>query len=243
MRLLFRALVQGALIPAIAATLTAQSPAPTATLEGSVRDSATGAPLQKAIVCVSIPVGPTQATARCANSDSAGAYRVDSVSAPGRRVFLYCDTVIGLGGKPLRSDSIVFEPGARVRRDWLVPSAGCDTRPIRHLSGTFRGHYSAGFEQSEFIPCPAEAWFTLGDSLHLYRFDNRRAWVEWSPSAADGVRWPRVKAGKDGYPHYYVRCRGSIVGPGRYGHMGVSAFQFRVDSVLELRAPTERDCR
>jgi len=213
-----------------------------ASLEGVVRDSVTGRPLQRAWICVMPPRGMNPFINRCGRTDSTGFYRVESIPASYHGVWASCETLRGLSGKNLASDSMAFDHGARSRRDWLVSSVGCDLRPIRHLAGIFRGHYTPGFESSEFVPCPSDAWFAPGDSLDWYPFDNRRAWAEWKPGAMQHLAWPRVRS-VDGYPRYYVRWRGAIVGPGRYGHMGVSSFRIDVDSVFEIRAPSKRDCR
>jgi hypothetical protein len=233
------------LLVGVAVAAAAQSPgARTTVLQGVVRDSATGHPMEKTSVCASVaPRSAALFTARCGMTDSTGAYRVDSIAPPRGIVSVYCETVRGLSGKHLASDSIAFDEGTVIRRDWVVSSVGCDPRHVRRVNKIFRGHYSGGFEQSEFIPCAADAWFIPGDSLDWYPFNNRRAWVEWRSGAADRVAWPRVKRDEDGYPRYFVRWRGTVVGPGRYGHMGVSAFEIRVDSVLELRAPKPGDCR
>lgn len=95
---------------------------------------------------------------------------------------------------------------------------------------------------SEFVPCPADEWFLASDSL---RADwERRAWVEWSDlSVMDQVDWPDIPTPLGSpEPTYFARFRGTVSGPSRYGHMGMSAFQLEVDSILELRRPTAADC-
>jgi hypothetical protein len=209
---------------------------------GIVRDSASGNPVHKSSVCALIPAGPPFFESRCARVDTAGVYRVDNLPALGMRVFVSCEAIRGVE-KGLADDSVVFADSASLRRDWTVPTAGCDRRPVRRTVGVFRGHYTPGFESSEFVPCESDGWFIPGDSLDLYPFNARRAWATWPPGVGRDLKWP--DAPRDSYRNsrYYVRWRGTVVGPGRYGHMGVSAFEFVVDSVLELRAPRKRDCR
>lgn len=216
--------------------------AETAVLEGVVRDIS-GLPMQKSLVCADIPRSPSSLTSRCSRTDSTGTYRVDSIASGRRRVSVFCETVRGLGSRHVVSDSIEFDDGASVRRDWAVSRVGCDPRSIRRVTGVFRGHYTPGFESSEFVPCTADGWFVRGDSLDWYPLDNRRAWAEWAPGFRQRLKWPNAPRDQHGYSRFYVRWRGTVVGPGRYGHMGVSAFEIRVDSVLELRAPSTRDCR
>lgn len=124
-----------------------------------------------------------------------------------------------------------------------MSTKGCDLRPLREVKGVFRGYYTPGFESSEFVPCSTDAWFIPDDSLSVYPFDARNAWVTWDAAAVRRLKWPEVARDKYGNSKYYVRWRGTVVGPGRYGHLGVSPFEFRVDTVFELRAPRRKDCR
>jgi hypothetical protein len=228
----------------IATALDAQSLGTgTAVLDGVVRDSGSGQPMHKSWVCVNVQLSQSSFANRCGRTDSTGAYRADSIPSGRRQVWVACETVRGLGGKQLASDGMAFDESTSVQRDWAVSSVGCDPRRIRRVTGFFRGHYTPGFESSEFIPCPADGWFIPGDSLDRYPYDNRRAWTEWAPGFNQRLRWPRVPRDRHGNSRFYVRWRGTVVGPGRYGHLGVSAFEIRVDSVMELRAPSKRDCR
>lgn len=213
-----------------------------AALFGIVRDSASGDPIQKSWVCAFIPAGPSALESRCARVDVLGAYRLDSLPAVGMRISISCETIRGIG-RGLAYDSLVFADSVALRRDWSVPTTGCDRRPVRRVAGVFRGHYTPGFESSEFIPCAADGWFIPGDSLDLYPFNARRAWATWPPGVGRNLEWPDAPRDRYGNSRYYVRWRGTVVGPGRYGHMGVSPFEFVVDTVLELRPPAQKDCR
>jgi len=213
-----------------------------AAIGGVVRDSASGRAVQKASVCTLIPAGPSLLSQRCGVVDSTGRYRLDSLPLRSLRISVQCETLRGLG-KALASDSVVFTDTVLVRRDWLVSRTGCDPRPVRRVTGVFRGHYTSGFEASEFIPCAADGWFIPGDSLDTYPFNARRAWVTWPAAVGESVKWPDAARDRYGNSRYYVKWRGTVVGPGRYGHMGVSTFEFQVDTVLELRIPGRRDCR
>jgi hypothetical protein len=211
-------------------------------MSGTLRDSGTGQAPLKARVCAFIPTGPSAFQARCAAIDTLGNYNLDSLPPRAMRVSVSCETIRGMG-KALAYDSVVFTDSVLLRRDWVVSPAGCDARPLRRVTGTFRGHYTPGFESSEFVPCAADAWFVPGDSLGTYPYDGRRAWATWPKGVGQGIKWPDAPRDSYGNPRYYVRWRGTIVGPGRYGHMGVSPFEFVVDTVFELRPPRKRDCR
>ena len=226
-----------------APVLQAQRPTGRAVLEGSVRDSVTGKAVARAHVCASPSSGRVQWSA-CAKVDtSSAAYRLDSLPQGRWHVRVICGTV-GILGRSIGSDSVTVGDSAAVRRDWVVATTGCDPRPLRRVEGTFRGYYTPGFESSEFVPCASDAWFLPGDSLRVKPYDERRAWARLQRASLPvNFVWPRVSRDKYGNPRYYVEWRGTVVGPGHYGHMGVSPFEFHVDRVLTLRAPRRGDCR
>ena len=206
---------------------------------GSVVDSA-GHPLVRAIVCTTEK--PTTEF-HCTTMNADGEFVLRGLHAGRYTVTIGCSRIRGFG-KTLASDSIDVGDSI-VRRTWQVTTTGCDQRQMRTVSGTFRGHYTPGFESSEFRPCAADAWFLPQDSLGLDD-SNHVAWVTW-PNRTDlqmnAIKWPRVPNDKSGNPRYYVKFKGRIVGPGSFGHMGVSPFEFLVDSVFFVRAPSKKDCR
>lgn len=216
---------------------------PSGVLRGTVHESPTRAHGRRLLVCVSVPIGVQSYRQRCADVDSVGAYHLDSLPPVTMQFSVICEPLRWGGDGRLASDSMQITTGESSHRDWHVSTAKCDPRPVRSIGGEFRGHYSSGYEASEFVPCPEDAWFIPGDSLHTYPFDNRRAWATWTKRARGPIRWP-AGAPRDafGYSRYYVHWRGTVVGPGHYGHMGISAFEFFVDSVLEVRVPAARDC-
>ena len=173
----------------------------------------------------------------CARVDTAGAYRIDGLPLLDLKLSVSCPTIRGFG-KTMASDSVRFTDTTFVRRDWAVNTTGCDPRPLREVKGVFRGHYTPGFEASKFTPCASDAWFIPSDSLSY-----RSAWATWRPGVGRELKWPKAPHDEYGNPTYYVRWRGTAIGPGRYGHLGVAPFEFLVDSVLELRAPKKTDCR
>jgi hypothetical protein len=151
---------------------------------------------------------------------------------------------LGIFGQVMASDSISVSETAPVKRDWRVATTGCDARPLRRKYGMFRGYYTPGFESSEFVPCAADAWFLPSDVLKTEPYDERRAWAELQEgSLPKGFTWPRMRRNPRRNPRFYVRWRGTVVGPDHYGHMGVAPFEIQVDSVAILRAPRDNDCR
>lgn len=211
-------------------------------LAGVVLDTATGGPVRRASICTMAKVDRPLLAWRCSAVDTLGQYRLDNLPLGPRRVSLSCET-IDWREKLLASDSVALVDSSLVRRDWTVSTTGCDKRPLRRVTGTFRGYYRPGFESSEFVPCESDAWFVPGDSLGSYPYDARRAWAEFPRGFMQKVEWPITTRDRYGNPRYYVRWHGTVVGPGRYGHMGVSPFEIAVDTLFVLREPTPFDCR
>jgi hypothetical protein len=228
-----------------AASLSAQRPTGEALLEGTVRDSATGRGVVRARVCARLPSRPNVLWSVCAPVDTvSAAYRLDSLPSGRSQVSVACETGRIFGAHTLGRDSLTVSGAAPTRRDWVVDTSECDPRPLRQVEGVFRGYYTPGFEASDFVPCAADAWFLPSDSLKTEPYDERDAWVRLRPgSLPEKFDWPRAPKDDFGNPTYYVQWRGTVIGPGRYGHMGVSPFELRVDSVLTLRAPRRDDCR
>lgn len=211
-------------------------------LAGTVRDSV-GQPIERATVCTIIQESRGFGRAHCGRPDSTGTYRVDSLPASRLRFTVTCAGVRPFDGRLVASDSVQIQAGSQVHRDWIVSRADCDPRPLRRVTRTFRGHYTPGFESSRFVPCAADAWFIPGDSLETYPYDAHRAWARFQPTIArKRIVWPDVQRDSYGNPRFYVRWRGTVIGPGHYGHMGMSPFEILVDSLLELRAPGTHDC-
>jgi len=227
----------------LSCTLAAQSPPmfdKVVEIRGAVTELESRRPAEKVWVCAYTAPRASTSAQPCVKTDSVGAYVLDHVPLGRVPMAVVCERLLGFGRK-VASDTLVLSEAVSLTKDWNVPTTGCDTRRIRRLSGVFRGRYTGGFEESEFVPCPQDAWFLPSDSLNLYSFDARRAWVEFSKGTfVKAVR--KVPHNSWGSAIYYIRWRGTVTGPSSYGHMGVSAFLFRVDSILEMRAPRRSDC-
>jgi len=221
----------------------AQRPSGTAVLTGTVRDADGGGAVPRAQVCATLSSGAHLAWWHCAPVDSAAAFRIDSLPAGTWKVEVVCST-IGPFALTLATDEVAVSEAGPARRDWSVePMAECDRRPLRRFSGEFRGYYTPGFESSEFVPCVEDAWFLPSDALRMSPYDQRRAWVKLSDVRLPAeFRLPDAPRDEYGNPRYFVRWRGTIEGPGHYGHLGVSAFELRVDTIIEIHAPRKGDC-
>jgi len=194
---------------------------------GIVLDSATGRPVVRAHICGEVlPNSPTGPATRCASPDSSGRYVLDSLPVGSQGLTVTCSGRRLLEGTALARDTLAVADGQEVRFDVRTDAAGCDMRPFIVRRGVFLGHYTVGFEESSFLAC--------GDSL--------AAWVEATPAAMrTGPQWP--KPNNRYYPTYFVRWQGTLRGPWRYGHMGVSNYELTVDSILSVRRPGRSDCR
>jgi hypothetical protein len=114
----------------------------------------------------------------------------------------------------------------------------CDEPAYSERVGIFRGSFYSAFEVSAFRPCPDSTVGLPAGLPHVF----------WAPPSAavtaDSTAWSQFSMlapadSSGGGPvvesSWYVRWRGVLKGPGRYGHMGVSVYSLHVDSVLEVR--------
>lgn len=236
-----RCLVLAVLLSIRLAPSTSAQTAPSrvfARMSGIVLDSASGRPPDRSTICASFAA----AVVRCARIDSAGAYRLDSLPLSSVDISVNCETMHSLGTGVVAA-RIAFSDSTPLHRDWRLTIRGCDPRPLRRITGVFRGQYTGGFETSAFVACRADSWLVPSDSIDSARPGTASAWADWPAHIASRMNWDVLKPDSFGTSRLYVRWRGTIVGPGRYGHMGSEPFELRVDSVLEFRAPRPQDCR
>jgi hypothetical protein len=211
---------------------------PGATVRGTVTDSATGRPVVGARVSAQCP----GCLGRHA-TDSVGRYALEA--APGSFVLEFHCPSRTLLGRRLARREVTVAPGAEAVVDVRVGPGACYEPPYAERSGVFRGHYTPGFESSRFVPCPDSAVGLAGGLLPGERLFTPAAWAEYAPAAARArdVTWPSgAPRDRWGNPTYFVVWRGTLRGPGQYGHLGVSEFGFTVDSVLSVRAAGRDDC-
>ncbi len=126
-----------------------------------------------------------------------------------------------------------------------IPSGFCTRAALRAVHGTYAGHYTAGYETSVFVPCPSPSVppRLIGFNLNAEGLWGTYAWV----TGADASDLIALAGGTSPQPirgtvTYFVRWRGTLEGPGSYGHFGVAEYAFAVDTVLEARAPDKADC-
>jgi hypothetical protein len=204
---------------------------PTVGILGTVLDSA-GRPAPRTTICIG----------RCAVVDSTGHYVIDRLLRGKYTVRIQCTSrerrIMAHG---LFVDSVNLDVAGPHQLDWRVDTRGCDGRPILRRVGEWRGHFTSGFEVSGFVACPGNAWLVPSDSV-MPPSTGVGAWAELSARALHRTDWPDATESSRGYTEHYVRWRGTVVGPARYGHLGVSDFEIDVDRILEIRAPRPDDC-
>lgn len=204
---------------------------PFGTLRGTVVDRATGAPLAG----FSVAAGPGWP----ARADSAGEFTFQRADAGMQRLWVVCPSRTAYHAQRIRAGTVRILPDSVVVRRVPVDPAQC-TEPARDsLDAVFEGHYSAGFEESRFVPCRGSVERAGGRPLYA----TNRAWVRFDSAARYTGPPLRPQADTSGYgSRFFVRWRGRLEGPGNYGHMGVSPYLLTVREIIEVRTPGRGDC-
>lgn len=129
----------------------------------------------------------------------------------------------------------------------LVALTGCrgnrdaETRTVE-IAGIFSLHRPGG---GGLIPCPEyrarlrRAPRRPDDpaGLHVWVDVRRSSWRGHPPAS-----WPREGSDGHGDLYFFVRWRGTLTGPGRYGdYGGIHEYSFTVDSVIEHQPRTPVD--
>lgn len=207
----------------------AQAPAH-ATVRVLVVDSATGSPVAHAGVQANGWTG-------LAWTDSTGRFRMTGVPLV-TELNVRCPTRRRLAGRVTFRQPLLLPAGADTQVVVRLDAPSCVEPPVRSEHVELAGHYTFGFESSNFRPCgglPAAAKF--------YGTDWGSAWVQFADSVRGrDLRWPEIEK-TEYYPTVFVRWRGTLTGPGAYGHMGVATYGLVVDEILEVRRPLTTDCR
>jgi hypothetical protein len=194
-----------------------------------VIDSVSGRPVSRVGV-------QAEGWAGIAWTDSSGNFKMRRVPVVSE-LRVRCPTSRRFAGRIVRRQRLVLSAERDTQIVIRLPVTECAEPPIRTISGEFSGHYTTGYESSDFRPCnglPVEGK-VYGDSLD-------DAWVEFS-SRVDvmKMKWPKFPDTVS-YPTVYARWVGTLTGPGAYGHLGVSTYQLLVDRILEIRKPKRGDC-
>ncbi|HEX6576191.1 MAG TPA: hypothetical protein VF042_14585 [Gemmatimonadaceae bacterium] len=193
-------------------------------------DSISGAPVVRAGVQAEGWMG-------LAWTDSSGNFKLRGVPVT-TELRVRCPTARRLAGRIVRRKALQLIAARDTQIVVRLPILECVEPPIRSIRGEFRGHYTSGFETSDFRPCNG-----LPPERKVFGEDvDSSAWVVFS-SKVDPMKmkWPEFP--DTVYtPTVYVRWMGTLTGPASYGHMGVATYQLVVDRILEIRKPKRGDC-
>jgi hypothetical protein len=200
-----------------------------ARLTGTVRTTA-WAPASN--VKVRIGIGPEVRT------DTSGRYEFAKLPAGKWRIAVLCESVTYFHAQRLAVIEVTLDQGADKVQDFTVNPRICREQ-VDTVVGEFLGHWSVGFEESSFVPCPG--------TVDVEGWSIQSGWGGiWGTLRNTEASWPTPMPAADtsGYgDRYYVRVKGMLHGPGDFGHLSVSAYQLEIDTILEVRTPSSMDCR
>jgi hypothetical protein len=203
-----------------------------ATLAGVVRDSATGLPIVWMDIILSRYISD--------RTDWQGAYSLRGIPPGVHQLRLFCPS--STWNVQLHSTVEVEVREPETRRDLWISRSRCTEPRFISLTGEFEGLHRYGFELNVFVPCPGSLrdpeWSKqlkgglskrlIGQSISLDLTDSAHA------------RY-MARRGRPIYgwnePWVYVRVRGALEGPGKYGHMGISTYAVQVKEILEFSEP------
>jgi hypothetical protein len=199
-------------------------------VSGIVQDRNTGRPVP------GIVVGQTRPQwVRGPMTDSAGRFTLGAIRPGIANVAVRCPSQTRLGA--LAMDTTITVPrGEPLALDLRIDATRCDEPPFAQRAVRLRGLYTAGFEESEFVPCDD----TTGVFREIWG-NPLGAWV-WVAGIAPRMRWPPADTstyGKD-YSRWYVDWAGTLTGPGRYAY---GTYQLDVSSIYAVRTKVPPDCR
>ena len=101
-----------------------------------------------------------------------------------------------------------------------------------------RGMYIRRFEASTFYPCDGFPPESEG-----FEFPAPIAWVELEQKAEDDMAFGAWLERAFGDDMLYADWTGVLLGPGSYGHLGMSLYEMRVETVHDTRMSRPSDCR
>ena len=199
-----------------------------APLSGVVLDSLSHAPVRRAVLCISVPVGDSfpigpdgvgQAfNSDCVRTDTLGFYAFTTVPGVPFELIVSCFEagVYQTHGLAFRHITTPLPRHLDIEAD----AGSCDQRPLERRSGRLTGLYQRGYHGRSLTLCGPDA-ITVDV-----------AFGETMPAIAPGA-WPIPDPWLP-YGNAYVRLAGVLVGPDRYGWSGLSTFRLEVDTVVAV---------
>ncbi len=140
----------------------------------------------------------------------------------------HCPSKTGVG-REILVKHIRVRAGHTTTFEISVPNGFCDEPEYSVRKLTITGHFIHGFELSNFSPCNPDE---LDLTKNIFS-DQPGVWV-WLPTETYAEIESNVV--------YLLTAHGTFTGPGQFGHMGVSAYEFDIDEVLSYETNAETDC-
>lgn len=199
---------------------------------GRIMDSTSGRPIPGVRMRVDSMIG-------IPGSDKDGWYLLFGQRPGLRHVSFYCPSRRRINWRKLAERVVDISPRTDSLVNFQITLTDCNEPPVHTWTSEFRGHYTSGFESSDFTPCEGRLERLDGTA---YEEEKQYVWIEaFAPEALKEIKWP--KPNDPYYPSYYVHWRATVTGPGSYGHMGLGMYEMRVERVLEIRQPRANDCK
>lgn len=197
---------------------------------GHVIDSTTGRPVPRLWFRVSGASG-------IGGTDSLGRYLIGYASAGEREISFLCPAERRWPARRFTTRTITVTLDMDSLIDWRLDLTGCKEPPVTSVAWEGEGFYAWGFETSMFTPCvpPPDLVGTAYQGLRAPFWIDIADDVRMAPGAA-------FRQQSDGDIRAFVRWRGTLTGPGSYGHLGVGIYELRVEEVFEVRPSGEGRC-
>lgn len=117
----------------------------------------------------------------------------------------------------------------------------CNATTERTRKVRLRGMYISGFEESSFFPCDG-----LLPEASEFRGSPHKIWLEATASMSTSLIRASVASlfsNHRGITVLFADMGGELHGPGPYGHMGGSAYEFRAHRTYETSIWKPKDCK
>jgi hypothetical protein len=132
-------------------------------------------------------------------------------------------------GRIIKVKRIIVMPGEGVSVNVEVPQGHCHEPAYSEIKSEFRGYIFFGFELSRFTPCDAAA-FNLSQNTFT---GSNNIWASNIPIEQLGLKEETL---------YYTEFKGTLAGPGRFGHFGIFDHEVVVEEVNKIVEVDEEDC-
>ena len=133
-----------------------------------------------------------------------------------------------IAGREILNMAVWVTPGQTKTIRISVSNGFCNEPEYTERAMTIAGHFMHGFELNSMSPCNPGAL-----DLTKNTWGEPRIWVVL-PAGSSAEIEPDVT--------HYIEARGTLKGPGRFGHFGMAAYEFEIDEILSHEAVAETDC-